>query len=127
MQQQIQGRNVSKMRLQDEASRLLDNTKMTLEELRNKALFQNTIDTWIMLCEEKKKFISHLFQSGLKLQKFPLCIKESGGMYQRGRDKTQFAETLAQSTDPNAAAYTIRLSDDTIKIIRKFNSSVLAS
>jgi len=125
------------MRLQDEASRLLDDTKMTLEELRSKALFQNTIDTWIMLCEEKKadwylpedykKFISHLFQSGLKLQKFPLCIKESGGMYQRGRDKTQFAETLAQSTDPNAAAYTIKLSDDTIKIIRKFNSSVVAS
>jgi hypothetical protein len=108
---------------------------MKLEELRSKALFQNTIDTWIMLCEEKNmdwyspenymKFISHLFKSGLKLQKFPLCIKESGGMYQRGKDKTQFAETLAQSTDPNAAAYTVRLSDDTIKIIRQFNSSVV--
>lgn len=109
---------------------------MTLEDLRKKALFQNTIDTWIMLCEEKnadwyspedyKKFMAHLFQNGLKLQKFPLCIKESGGMYQRGKDKTQFAESLAQSTDPNAAAYTIRLSDETIKIIRQFNSSVVA-
>lgn len=108
---------------------------MTLEELRSKALFQNTIDTWIMLCEENsadwyspenyKKFMAHLFQNGLKLQKFPLCIKESGGMYQRGKDKTQFAETLAQSTDPNAAAYTIRLSDETIKIIRQFNPSVV--
>ena len=105
---------------------------MTLEELRSKALFQNTIDTWIMLCEEKKsdwflpedykKFIAHLFKSGLKLQKFPLCIKETGGMYQRGRDKTQFAETLAQSNDPNAAAYTIKLSDGTINIIRQFNA-----
>ncbi|MEO9276547.1 MAG: hypothetical protein ABI340_02025 [Nitrososphaera sp.] len=104
---------------------------MTLEELRQKALFQNTIDTWIMLCEEKKaewyspekytKFMSHLFKKGLKLQKFPLCIKESGGMYQRGKDKTQFAETLAQSTDPNAAAYTIRLSNETINIIREFD------
>lgn len=109
---------------------------MTLEELRKKALFQNSIDTWIMLCEENKtdwyspenykRFISHLFQSGLKLQKFPLCIKESGGMYQRGKDKTQFAESLAQSTDPNSAAYTIRLSDETIKIIRQFNPSVVA-
>jgi hypothetical protein len=108
---------------------------MKLEELRSKALFQNTIDTWIMLCEEKntdwyspeeyKKFIAHLFKTGLKLQKFPLCIKESGGMYQRGKDKTQFAEMLSQSTDPNAAAYTIRLSDDTIKTIRQFNSDVL--
>ncbi len=104
---------------------------MTLEELRKKALFQNTIDTWIMLCEERnsdwyspenyKKFMAHLFQSGLKLQKFPLCIKESGGMYQRGKDKTQFAESLSQSADHNAAAYTIRLSDTTIKIIRQFN------
>lgn len=109
---------------------------MKLEELRNKALFQNTIDTWIMLCEEQNtdwyspenymKFIAHLFKNGLKLQKFPLCIKESGGMYQRGKDKTQFAETLAQSADPNAAAYTIRLSNDTIKTIRQFNVSVEA-
>jgi hypothetical protein len=106
---------------------------MTLEELREKALFQNTIDTWIMLCEENrtdwyssenyKKFIAHLFQNGLKLQKFPLCIKESGGMYQRGRDKTQFAEMLSQSTDRNAAAYTVRLSDSTINTIRQFNPS----
>ncbi len=110
---------------------------MTLEELRSKALFQNTIDTWIMLCDEKNsdwflpenymKFIAHLFKSGLRLQKFPLCIKESGGMYQRGKDKTQFAETLAQSTDVNAAAYTVKLSDDTIRIIRQFNTSVVVT
>jgi hypothetical protein len=103
---------------------------MTLEELRRKALFQNTIDTWIMFCEEKnvdwytpenyKRFVAYLLQSGLKLQKFPLCIKESGGMYQRGKDKTKFAEALSQSTDPNAAAYTVRLNDGTIKIIRQF-------
>jgi hypothetical protein len=109
---------------------------MTLEELRKKALFQNSIDTWIMLCEERNedwfstqnymRFVSYLFGNGLKLQKFPLCIKESGGMYQRGKDKTQFAETLAQSSDPNAAAYTIRLSDDTIKTIRQFKSNVVA-
>jgi hypothetical protein len=70
--------------------------------------------------------MSHLFKNGLKLQKFPLCIKETGGMYQRGKDKTQFAETLSQSTDPNAAAYTVRLSDETIKIIRQFNPSAEA-
>ena len=109
---------------------------MTLEELRKKALFQNTIDTWIMLCEETqtdwysaenyKKFIAHLTKSGLKMQKFPLCVKESGGMYQRGKDKTQFAEMLSQDTDPNAAAYTIRLNDDIIKIIRQFKPNAVA-
>ncbi len=126
------------MWFQDEKSRLLknENKNMTLEELRKKAIFQNTIDTWIMLCEEigsewfsaedYKKFISHLLNSGLRLQKFPLCIKESGGMYRRGKDKTQFSELLSQSIDPNAGAYTIKLNDETIKIIRQFNPNALA-
>ena len=47
-------------------------------------------------------------------------------MYQRGKDKTKFAEILSQSTDPNAAAYTVRLSDETIKIIREFNLNAVA-
>lgn len=122
------------MRFQNEKSRLLE--KMTLEELRKKALFQNTIDTWIMLCEENnvdwylpenyKKFVAFLFENQIKLQKFPLCIKESGGIYQRGKDKTQFAEVLSQSEDPNAAAYTIKLSDEIIRIIRQFKPNVVA-
>jgi hypothetical protein len=103
---------------------------MSLEKLRQKAIYQNSIDTWIAICEEKnidwyevsryKKFIEHLFKNGLALKKFPLCIKETGGMYERGKDKTQFAESLAQLTDPNAAAYTIKLNDEALKIIREF-------
>jgi hypothetical protein len=27
---------------------------MSLEQLRARAFFQNTVDVWIMLCEEKK-------------------------------------------------------------------------
>ncbi|MGQ0605814.1 MAG: hypothetical protein ACT4OD_02520 [Candidatus Nitrosotenuis sp.] len=103
---------------------------MSLEELRTKAIYQNSIDTWIAICEEKqldwyetehyKKFVGHLLQNGLNLKKFPLCIKETGGMYERGKDKTKFAEILAQLTDPNAAAYTIKLNDQALKIIREF-------
>lgn len=103
---------------------------MTLDDLRQKAIYQNTIDTWIAACEEKnidwyetenyKKFIGFLFQNNLNLKKFPLCVKETGGMYERGKDKTKFAEILAESTDPNAAAYTVKLNDSTIELIRKF-------
>jgi len=60
---------------------------MTLEELRKKAIYQNTIDAWIAACEEKnhdwyetedyKKFISYLKTNQLKMQKFPLCVKET--------------------------------------------------
>ncbi len=103
---------------------------MTLDELRKKAIYQNTIDTWIAACEEKnfdwyepenyKKFIHYLTQNNLNLKKFPLCVKETGGMYERGKDKTKFAETLAESTDPNAAAYTVKLNDNAVSIIRNF-------
>ena len=54
------------------------------------------------------------------MQKFSLCVKEVGSEFERGRNKTKFAETLAQSEDPNAAAYTIKLNDATMKIIRNF-------
>jgi hypothetical protein len=103
---------------------------MSLEKLRAQAIYQNSIDTWIAVCEEKqldwyetesyKKFIEHLFKNGINMKKFPLCVKETGGMYERGKDKTKFAEMLSQLNDPNAAAYTIKLNDPTLKIIRSF-------
>lgn len=105
--------------------------ELELEELRKKAVYQNTIDTWIAVCGEKnidwyeienyEKFIAFLTKSGLKMQKFPLCVKESGGTYERGRDKTKFAEILSESNDLNKAAYTIKLNDTNLKIIRQFS------
>ena len=104
--------------------------KMSLEQLRKKVIYQNTIDIWIAACDEKnidwyetenyKKFIAFLNKNNLNMKKFPLCIKEAGSEFERGRDKTKFAETLSESEDPNAAAYTIKLSDATMEIIRKF-------
>lgn len=103
---------------------------MTLEELRTKALFQNTIDVWIMHCQETnmewfdvdayREFITHLLQNNVKMQKFPLCIKESGGMFERGRDKTQLLDKLSQFDTPDAMAYTLKLDDKTMSIIRSF-------
>ena len=103
---------------------------MSLEELREKAFFQNSIDVWIMLCEEKKwdysgiknylKFIDHLFLNSVKIQRFPLCIKESGGMYERGKDKTAFLENLSKIQSDNASAFTIKLTESNISKIRSF-------
>lgn len=104
---------------------------MSLEELRDKAFFQNSIDVWIMLCDEKKweyseiknylKFIGHLFSNNIKIQKFTLCIKESGGMYERGKDKTAFLENLSKVQSDNASAFTIKLTEKTISTIRNFD------
>jgi len=103
---------------------------MTLEELRQKAFFQNTVDVWIMYCEERgwdwysidayRRFIGHLKSRDIKMQEFPLCIKESGGMYERGKDKVQFLDELSKIPTEDAAAYTIKLSGDTISSIRSF-------
>ncbi len=102
-----------------------------LESLRDKAFFQNSIDVWIMLCEEKKweysdiknylKFIDHLFSNNIKIQRFPLCIKESGGMYERGKDKTAFLDRLSKVQSDNASAFTIKLTENTISTIRDFH------
>jgi len=103
----------------------------SLEELRDKAFFQNSIDVWIMLCDEKKweyseiknylKFIDYLFSNNIKIQRFPLCIKESGGMYERGKDKTSFLDNLSKVQSDNASAFTIKLTEKTISTIRNFN------
>ena len=105
---------------------------MTLEQLREKAFFHNTIDVWIMLCEEKgwnwyntqayRKFVAHLNSEGIKMQKFPLCIKESGGLYERGKDKTKFLDDLSHFSSSDSAAYTIKLSSEALSYIRSFNN-----
>ncbi len=41
-------------------------------------------------------------------------------MYERGKDKTKFAELLSTSEDENAAAYTVKLNDTTVELIRNF-------
>ena len=109
----------------------MSQSELALDTIRKKVIYQNTIDTWIAVCYEKdidwdeiesyKKFISYILRNNIKMKKFPLCIKESGGMYERGKDKTKFAENLSLLTEENAAAYTIKLSDDVVHIIRGFS------
>ncbi|MGZ5500114.1 MAG: hypothetical protein ACXWEW_03055, partial [Nitrososphaeraceae archaeon] len=57
---------------------------------------------------------------GLKMQKFPLCIKESGGTFDRGMDKARFLDALSKVYSEDASAYTIKLSPDNISILRRF-------
>jgi hypothetical protein len=99
---QLKKQSLSSLRVRKAESGFLN---VTLEQLRAKAFFQNTIDVWIMLCEEKgwdwynidayRRFIAHLKSKEIKMQKFPLCIKESGGMYESGEDTTKFVEELS--------------------------------
>ena len=100
---------------------------MSLEELRKKVIFHNSIDVWIAACNAKgvnwssivdyKKFISYLLQKNLNLKAFTLCAHEAGETEQ---EKTKFAEALSEIKDPNASVYTIKLNDAALDIIKKY-------
>ncbi|MBS1268441.1 MAG: hypothetical protein MAG458_01170 [Nitrosopumilus sp.] len=101
---------------------------MSLEEIRKKVIFHNSIDIWIAACtenntdwktpEDYKKFISYLLQNNLNLKAFNLCTHESGATEE---DKTKFAEILSETKeDPNSLTYTIRLNDSALNIIRQY-------
>ena len=124
---------MSTMRFYNEACNVLVNkmstTELSLDVIRKKVFFHNSIDVWISACEEKniewfdieqyKKFISYLLKNNLHLKAFKLCAHEAGATEEK---KTKFADSLAETkdTDPNSATYTIKLNDNTIDVIRKF-------
>ena len=102
---------------------------MTLDEIRQKVIFHNSVDVWITACGEKnkdwtnpeeyKQFIAHLLKNNLNLKAFNLCTHEAGATEE---EKTKFTEILAQTkaTDPNSQTYTIKLNDSAINTIRSY-------
>ena len=107
----------------------MSTTELSLDVIRKKVFFHNSIDVWISACEEKnmewsdteqyKKFISYLLKNNLHLKSFNLCAHEAGATEEK---KTKFADSLAETkgVDPNSATYTIKLNDNNIDVIRKF-------
>lgn len=100
---------------------------MSLEALRKRVLFHNSIDVWIAACEDAgrrwddtdgyRAFISRLRASGMALKPFSICAHEAGAVE---REKTEFAERLAalKSSDPDCATYTVRLTDGALEALR---------
>lgn len=103
---------------------------MSLEDLRAKVLFHNSIDVWIQYCNEKgiswndtdlyRRFIGHLRNQSMNLNTFNLCAHEAGATELA---KKEFAESLSnlKRADADYATYTIRLSDGVLKAIRAFD------
>lgn len=101
-----------------------------LEELRNKALFQNSVDVWITLCKEQGKewddvdnymrFIDYLRQNNVKINRFNLCVKESTTDVERSRKKVEFLDKLAKIGKESSMVYTIKLDAKNLEIIRRF-------
>lgn len=103
---------------------------MALEDLRKNVLYQNSIDIWIKLCQEKnifwkdienyKQFIEFLNSQNVNLKPFPLCVSESDSLIEENREKAKFAESLSETKNPNCSTFTLKLNDSTMNIIRKF-------
>jgi hypothetical protein len=103
---------------------------MSLDLIRKKVIFHNSIDVWIAACTEKniswtnpqdyKKFIAYLLENNLNLKAFNLCTHEAGATEE---EKTKFAEILSETKDdPNSLTYTIRLNDSALDIIRSYST-----
>ena len=104
-------------------------TDMSLDEIRKKVIFHNSVDVWIATCSEKnaswtnpedyKKFIAYLLKNNLNLKAFNLCAHEAGATED---EKVKFTETLAETKeDPNSLTYTIKLNDAALDIIRSYS------
>lgn len=104
---------------------------MALEELRNKVLYQNSIEIWIGTSKEKnidwvnpedyQKFIAFLLKNNLNMKKMSICFDESDKASEGGHSKKVFANKLAAINDDNSSCYSIKLNDANIELIRKFN------
>ncbi|MDH3617535.1 MAG: hypothetical protein OES14_05735 [Nitrosopumilus sp.] len=109
---------------------IFKNSIMTLDDLKQKVIYQNTLDVWVGACEEKnikwddtknyRKFIDYLLNQNINMKKFPLCVSSSDSQIESEREKAKFAEVLSQTKEPNCETYTVRLNDSTIEMIRKF-------
>ena len=102
---------------------------MSLDEIRKKVIFHNSVDVWIAACHEKnvswtnpedyKQFITYLLKNNLNLKAFNLCAHEAGATEE---EKTKFTEILAETKDdPNSLTYTIKLTDSALDIIRNYS------
>lgn len=104
---------------------------MSLEELRKKVLYQNSIEVWIGISKEKnidwvntdnyKKFIAYLLKNNLNMKQMSICFDESDKASEGGHSKKVFANNLAAINDEYSACYSIKLNDSAIELIRKFN------
>ncbi|HLI46992.1 MAG TPA: hypothetical protein VKU94_07360 [Geobacterales bacterium] len=100
-----------------------------MSQLRKDILFHNTVDVWIHFCEVYKvdwgdiqsylDFINYLSSLGIRMNPMNLCIKETGGMYQRGKKKADFLDALTK-LKKGRPVYTIKLDKELEEKINEY-------
>jgi hypothetical protein len=102
--------------------------------LRKDILFHNTVDVWINFCEAYNidwdnveaylAFINFLSSKGVKMNPMNLCIKETGGLYQRGKKKADFLDKLSK-LKISRPVYTIKLDQNLESILNEYFKSLV--
>ncbi len=77
-----------------------------IKRIREDILFHNTVDLWISYCEAYNvewndtdaylAFIEYLKSLNIMMTPMNLCIKETGGLYERGKKKADFLDKLSK-------------------------------
>lgn len=99
--------------------------------LRRDVLFHNTVDIWISYSEaynldwsnihEYIDFINYLKSLKIKMSPMNLCIKETGGMYKRGKKKADFLDALSKM-GKERPVFIVKLDDFLDSKIREYFS-----
>ncbi len=97
--------------------------------IREDILFHNTVDLWISYCEAYNlewndingylAFIDHLKSLGIKMTPMNLCIKETGGLYERGKKKTDFLDKLSKAK-VSKVVYTVKHDEKLRSILKEY-------
>ena len=94
-----------------------------LDNLRQNLLYNNVIDVWVALCDERNwkwfdvtsynEFLIFLDKHGLDVKRVAVCPTEPGM-------KTQLAEESSEILGETAQVSTLRLDEKTISKIRSY-------
>jgi len=95
---------------------------LSLDELRKKLLYNDLLDVWLALCDEKgldwrdkmafERFISHIQRHGVAIRELGVCIPEEGR-------KGELLRIISDGTS-TLRTRVIKLDEKVLALIRSF-------
>jgi hypothetical protein len=99
---------------------------MSLEDLRKSLLYNDVMDVWIALCEERGwnwndfrryfRFLEHLHRAGVSVNELGVCAQERG-------KKAALVRAISRLRDTPLRTQVVRLDERVIAAARGFESA----
>lgn len=100
---------------------------MSLDKLKERLLFNNVLDTWIALCQERgwewfnpnsfKAFTDYLLAEKVSMKHLAVCVEEEGGR------KAEFAQKYSSISGSPLQTTVLKLDNVTVSKIRSFKNA----